>query len=153
MSLPTTQAPSAKRLKAIEGTATFGLLLICVALVAPFANPADLDFLNIFKWIFSAGALVYLAARAAGAADRSGSLRLRRLRRMEFWAGVAFALAAAMWFYAERHLGQYAGVLAVLKNTILFTLAGAVIQIIASSLISSQTKKEARNTAHKDPKA
>lgn len=132
-----------RRRKLTENTATFGLLLICAALVGPFAIDGDLDLLKIFKWIYSAGALIFIVARVAGAGDPRGSLRLRRLRRMEFWAGVAFVFGAAMWFYYERHLGEYAGILAVMKNTIMFTLAGAVIQIIASWLIVSQSKKEA----------
>lgn len=61
---------------------------------------------------------------------------------MEFWAGVAFVLGAALWFYSETRLGEYAGPLAVMKDTIMFTLAGALIQIIASWLIVSRTKKE-----------
>lgn len=131
-----------KRLKTIEGTATFGLLLICVALAAPFTNPTDLEFLRNFKWLFGAGAFIFLVARTVGASDRAGSIRMVRLRRMEFWAGVAFAIATAMWFYSERHLGEYAGMLAVLKNTILFSLVGAVIQIIASALMTTQARKE-----------
>lgn len=61
---------------------------------------------------------------------------------MEFWAGVAFGIGAGFWFYREAHLGQYAGMLAVMKDTIMFTLAGAVIQVIASWMIFSLSKKE-----------
>lgn len=135
-----------KRRKLIESTATFGLILICVALVAPFASPSDLDFVKSFKWIYCAGALIYVVARVVNAMDPSGSLRMRRLRRMEFWAGVAFIAGGAFWFYQEGHLGEYAGVLAVMRDTIMFTLAGALIQIIASWLIVAQAKKESRKT-------
>lgn len=131
-----------RRRKLAENTATFGLLLVCAALIGPFAINGDLGLLKIFKWIYSAGALIFTVARVVGGSDPSDSLRLRRLRRMEFWAGVAFIFGAAMWFYYESHLGEYAGILAVMKNTIMFTLAGAVIQIIASWLIVSQTRKE-----------
>lgn len=133
-----------KRRKQVEATATFGLLLICAALVAPFFNPSDLASLGIYKWIYSAGALIYTVARVVNVADPADSMRLRRLRRMEFWAGMAFVMAAAFWFYTEVHLGPNAGVLAVLRNTILFTLVGAVIQIISSWLIASQARKEMR---------
>lgn len=61
---------------------------------------------------------------------------------MEFWAGVAFMVGAAFWFYQEGHLGKYAGILAVMRDTIMFTLAGALIQIISSWMIMSQSKKE-----------
>ena len=134
----------AKRRKQVEGIATFGLILICVALVAPFTSPASMEYLNVFRWIYGAGAAIYLIARATDISDPSESLRLRRLRRMEFWAGVAFGLATAFWFIGQHRLGPYAGALAVLRNTIMFTLVGALIQIIASWLIYSQTKKELR---------
>lgn len=135
-----------KRRKLIESTATFGLILICVALIAPFAGTSDLEMLKTFKWIYCAGALIYVVARVVNAMDPSDSLRMRRLRRLEFWAGVAFIAGGAFWFYQEGHLGEYAGVLAVMRDTIMFTLAGALIQIIASWLIVSQAKKESRKT-------
>ena len=51
-------------------------------------------------------------------------------------------VGAAFWFYQEGHLGKYAGILAVMRDTIMFTLAGALIQIISSWMIMSQSKKE-----------
>lgn len=131
-----------KRRKIVEAASSFGLLLICAALVAPFINPSDMDLPKAFKWVYSAGALVFIVARVVNVNGPGDSMRLRRLRRMEFWAGVAFVLAAAFWFYSEAHLGLYAGVLAVMKNTIMFTLAGALIQIISSWMIVSRAKKE-----------
>lgn len=131
-----------KRRKMVESTATFGLLLVCVALVSPFAGIGNMNILSVFKWIYAAGALIYVVARVVNVNDPGDSMRLRRLRRLEFWAGVAFMLAAAFWFYEEQHLGPYAGPLAVMRNTILFTLAGAAIQVIASWMIVSRTKKE-----------
>ncbi|MDE6534342.1 MAG: hypothetical protein K2M27_12510 [Muribaculaceae bacterium] len=131
-----------KRRKLTEWAATFGLLLICAALVAPFSNPENPELPWIFKWIYSGGALIYTVARSVGVNVPSDSMRLRRLRRMEFWAGVAFVIAAAFWFYSESHLGPYAGVLAVMRNTIMFTLVGAMLQIISSWMISSRAKKE-----------
>ncbi len=131
-----------KRRKMVESTATFGLLLVCVALVSPFAGVGNMHILSVFKWIYAAGALIYVVARVVNVNDPADSLRLRRLRRLEFWAGVAFMLAAAFWFYEEQHLGPYAGPLAVMRNTIMFTLAGAAIQVIASWMIVSRTKKE-----------
>lgn len=126
----------------MEGTATFGLILICVALVGPFTAPANMDYLNVFRWIYGSGAVIYLVARLVDISDPKDSPRLKRLRRMEFWAGISFGLATAFWFIGQHRLGEYAGALAVLKNTIMFTLVGAVIQIVASWLIYSQAKKE-----------
>lgn len=133
-----------KRRRMVEATATFGLILICVALIAPFASPANVAMMSGFKWVYSAGTLIFLIARAANASDPEDSLRMRRLHRMEFWAGVAFMAGAAFWFYQEAHLGPYVGVLGLMRDTVMFTLAGAVIQIIASWMIVAQQKKEAK---------
>ena len=140
-----TGAALEKRRKQVEGTATFGLILICVALVGPFTSPANMEFLNVFRWIYGAGAVIYLIARLADISDPQDSPRLKRLRRMEFWAGIAFGLGTAFWFIGQHRLGEYAGALAVLQNTIMFTLIGALIQIVASWLIYSQMKKEIRD--------
>ena len=144
MSAKLTGAELEKRRKQVEGTATFGLILICVALVAPFTSPTSMEYLNVFRWIYGSGALIYLVARLVDISDPKDSPRLKRLRRMEFWAGVSFGLATAFWFIGQHRLGEYAGALAVLQNTIMFTLVGALIQIVASWLIYSQTKKEIR---------
>lgn len=126
----------------VEGVATFGLLLICVSLVIPFFSPSDFALVKVLKWVYSAGALIYVIARVIGARAPGESVRLRRLLRMEFWGGVAFMVGAAFWFYSESHLGPYAGMLALLRQTILFTLVGAAIQVIASWLIVSCQRKE-----------
>lgn len=146
MSAKLSGAELEKRRKQVEGTATFGLILICVALVAPFTSPANVEYLKVFKWIYGSGALIYLVARLVDISDPMDSPRLKRLRRMEFWAGVSFGLATAFWFIGEHrfHNDPYVGALAVLQNTIMFTLIGALIQIVASWLIYSQTKKELR---------
>lgn len=135
-----------KRRKQIEITATFGLILICVALIAPFTNPADVGALSVYRWIYGSGALIYLIARAVDSSDPEESIRLKRLRRMEFWAGISFGIATFFWFYTQAHMGPYVGMLAIMRNTILFTLVGAIIQIIASWLIYSQVKKDLKNS-------
>lgn len=125
-----------------EYVATFGLICICVALIVPFFSPLKMAYVCGFKWIYGTGALVFTVARAINANDPDDSLRMKRLHRMEFWAGVAFIAGAAFWFYQEKHMGDFAGVLAVLRDTIMFTLAGALIQIIAAFMIISRGKKE-----------
>lgn len=131
-----------RRRKQIERSATFGLLLICVALVGPFTDITNIKVLSVYRWIYGAGAIIYLIARAVDVSDPEESMRMRRLRRMEFWAGISFGIALFFWFYDQYHLGDGVGILAVLRNTIMFTLVGAVIQIIASWLIFSQNKKD-----------
>lgn len=135
-----------KSRKAIEATATFGLILVAVGLVAPFTDLTDPEYVKIFKWIYSPGALIFTIARIVGATDPTDSLRVRRLRRMEFWAGVALCIGAFFWFYNEHRFGDFlilgTGTMACLKETIYFTLVGAIIQVISSLSIARRIKKE-----------
>lgn len=142
-----TGAALEKRRKQMEATATFGLILIAVAMLCPFFG---LDgggisgWFNAYKWIYAAGALIFTGSRLVSVNDPNDSLRLRRLRRLEFWAGMAFCIGAFFWFYNERKFATvlYAGPLAILRDTVLFSLAGAVIQVIASWMISFRQSKE-----------
>lgn len=129
--------------RAMERTATFGLLLLAIGLVAPFTNLSNTALLSAFKWIFAAGSMIYLLARIFGGTDPQASVRLRRLRRMEVWAGVAFCTATFFWFYNTSRYPYMS--LAVMRDTVVFTLAGALIQIIAAWMIASQMKKEGGN--------
>ena len=129
------------RLKKIEATATFGLLLVCAGMAGPFFNllvtPSP-----VFMWIFAAGAVIFTVARLCNVADPADSLRLRRLRRLEFWAGMALCIASGLWFYNYKRFGDFGGTLAVIRPTVVFALAGAAIQVIAAWLIYSAQKKE-----------
>lgn len=138
-----------KRRKQVEMTATFGLLLIAVGLVAPFAALDNVSYLSTFKWIFAPGALIFTVARMVNVNDPQDSLRLRRLRRLEFWAGMAFCIAAFFWFYNDYKYVTHipgsiimVGPLKVLHETILFSMVGAMIQVISSWMINRLMKKE-----------
>lgn len=131
--------------RAMEALATFGLILVAVGLAAPFATFGNGTLLVMFKWIFAAGALVYTVARVVGAVGRDESFRVRRLRRMEGWAGIAFCIAAFFWFYNTRKFDGEMLTFRMLNETILFTLAGALIQIVSSWMLSSALRKEAAN--------
>lgn len=130
----------------MEGTAAFGLILVAAGLLGPFTNLDNITLLRIFKWIYSAGALIFTLARIAGSTDPSESLRLRRLRRLEFWAGVAFCIGAFFWFYNEDHyaftLNLGVGAFACIQETVYFTLAGGVIQIVAAVALTMRMNKE-----------
>lgn len=130
------------RRKMVENTASCGLILLAIALVAPFAAGMGSWVMTAAMWIYALGALVYFVARAINVSDPKESPRLRRLRRMESWAGIAFIVAAAFWFWHAQRLGPFGGLLGIMRDTILFSLVGAVIQIISAFLISSQMKKE-----------
>lgn len=140
MSAPTVNSAE-KRRKATEATATFGLIIVAAALVGPFANLLNTAWGAAFRWLFAAGALIYTVARVVGATDPSDNLQLRRLRRLECWGGVAFMIGAFFWFYNQHRLGTGAGNLALLRETVLFTLVGALIQIISAWRIDSVGRK------------
>lgn len=131
--------------RAMETLATFGLILVAVGLVAPFAAFEDTLWNVVFKWIFAAGALVYTAARIVGSLGKDEGFRVRRLRRLETWAGIAFCVAAFFWFYNTGKLHTDTLTFRMLNETILFTLTGALIQIIASWMLSSALRKEQKN--------
>ena len=118
----------------IEAISTVGLLLI--------AAVEDALIAGICKWVFAAGAVIYTVARMVNVNDPGDSLKLRRLRRMEMWAGFCFVVASGFWFYNAHRLAGIVFSLPVMNNTIVFTLAGAMIQVISSWMISARAKKE-----------
>ncbi|MDE6391925.1 MAG: hypothetical protein K2L59_01465 [Muribaculaceae bacterium] len=132
--------------RVMEALATFGLILVAAGLAAPFAGAGSLTVAVLFKWVFAAGAVMFTAARIAGSLGRDESLRVRRLRRMETWAGFAFCVAAFFWFYNTSRIDSDVLTFRMLNETILFTLAGAFIQIISSWMLSSALSKEARES-------
>ncbi|MDE6235255.1 MAG: hypothetical protein K2M56_05850 [Muribaculaceae bacterium] len=138
-----------KRRKKMEIVATFGLLLIAVAMLGPFMSAQSVglggfNWMQVYKWVYAAGALIYTFARLVNVTDPRDSLRLRRLRRLEFWAGMAFCIGGFFWFYNEQKFGNnpFVGPLAILKDVVAFALAGAVIQVVASWMISFRQQKE-----------
>lgn len=141
MNKPDTRA-LAKRRKAVESAAAVGLLLVAAGLMVPFASLQNVALVGAMKWVYAAGAVIYTVARMVDINGPADSLRLRRLRRLEAWAGIAFAVAAAFWFYNSHRLGPAAGSLALLRDTILFSLVGAMIQLVASWLLTRQLRRE-----------
>lgn len=132
-----------KRRRYVEIAAAVGLLLVLLAMMAPFLSRLIGRSMMWAKWVYAAGALVYTIARVINVNAPGDSLRLRRLRRLEFWAGMCFIVGGAFWFYKlDYYSGFFAGPLAVMRQTVAFTMAGAVIQIVASWMIASQMKKE-----------
>ncbi|MDE7346505.1 MAG: hypothetical protein K2N48_07170 [Muribaculaceae bacterium] len=134
-----------KRRKYVELGAAVGLLLVLAAMMAPFLEGLVGHSMMWAKWVYAAGALVYTVARVVNVNAPGDSLRLRRLRRLEFWAGMCFIVGAAFWFYKLQYFsGFFAGPLAVMRQTVAFTMAGAVIQIVASWMIAYRMKKESK---------
>lgn len=156
-----TKAQIESRRKKMEATSTFGLILIAVALLAPFASfmssgmtlsAGSAGRLAVYKWIYAAGALIFTFARMVNVSDPDESLRIRRIRRLEFWAGMAFCIGAFFWFYNEQKLASmmYVAPMAILRDTVVFSLAGAMIQIIASWMLVWRQRKEANAKERKD---
>ena len=134
-----------RRRARLEGCASVGLLLVCVALAIPFFNLTEISSMVWCRWIYAAGALIYLIARAFVGTDPRESLRVRRLRRVEFWAGVAFCIGAGMWFYNFNRLGEIiitGGTLGIIRDTVMFTLVGAALQLMASWMIYFRKKRD-----------
>lgn len=148
-----------KRRKKMEGIATFGLLMVAVAMLGPFMSfgYGGFDWMQVYKWIYASGALIYTFARLVSVNDPRDSLRLRRLRRLEFWAGMAFCIGAFFWFYNEKKFEgfPFVGPMAILKDVVAFSLAGAVIQVVASWMIAfrQQKEKKEREEGGKKPKS
>jgi hypothetical protein len=138
---PALREKRARMRRAMESTATFGLLIVAVAMVAPFAGLVSPAWLTAFKWMFASGALIYLAARIVASVGRDESVKVRRLRRLEVWAGLCLAVAAFFWFFNTRGFHGMP-TFHMLNETVVFTLAGAVIQVIASWMLSSALAKE-----------
>lgn len=86
---------------------------------------------GIYKYIFSAGALLVVLGRLFMPC-KGPSLRIRRLCRLEVWSGLFFCAAAFFMFW------KGAGP----TDWIAFTLAGAAIQIYTSIMIPRTRNKE-----------
>lgn len=141
-----------KRRKIVENLSLVGLILLCAGLISPFANLGSETLQTVFKYVYAAGAMIYAGARMVNVNAEGDSLRLRRLRRMEMWAGFAFIIGAFFWFYNSARFPNVGFSLVVMRDTIMFTLAGALIQIIASWMIAARMKKENEERGDKDGK-
>lgn len=132
-----------RRRRSMEAMATFGLIVICVGLVAPITSPGGgALFFTAMRWVYTLGAVMFTVARGVNVNLPGDSIRVRRYRRMELWAGIAFLVGAALWFYNASRIGGFFFSLAVMRDTIAFTMAGAIIQMVSSWLVARQIKKE-----------
>lgn len=127
----------------MEIVASSGLILVLLAMIAPFAGRLLGHSLEWARWVYAAGALVYTVARVVDVNSSREPVRIKRLRRLEFWAGMCFVAGAAFWFYKlSYYSGMHAGPLAVMQQTVALTMAGAVIQIVAGWMIAYRMRKE-----------
>lgn len=114
--------------------APLGLFLVLLATIVPFFLHRQAWAMASYPYIYSAGALVVLVARFFTCRSDK-DLRLRRLRRLEVWCGIIFAVGAFFLFYPG----------ASATDWLAFTLAGAALQIYTSIAIPAREAKVAKH--------
>lgn len=102
------------------GVMTVGMLLIVAGTVLPIFRLDN----DIYKYVYSAGALMLLVSRLFNP-YKGDNLRLKRLVRIESWSAIFFCVAAFFMFYDPT----------TARDWLAFTLAGGIIQIYTSIMI------------------
>lgn len=106
---------------------TVGMLLIVAGTLSPLIG----GHVSVYRWIYGAGAALLLVIRIF--TPYTGSLlRLKRLYRIESWSALFFCVAAFFMFYQP----------GIMRDWLVFTLAGGAIQIYTSIMIPLVVKKE-----------
>lgn len=106
---------------------TLGMLLIVAGTLSPLLG----GHVSLYRWIYGAGALILLIIRIF-TPYTGKALRLKRLYRIESWAALFFCVAAFFMFYQP----------GIMRDWLVFTLAGGAIQIYTSIMIPLVVKKE-----------
>ena len=96
-----------------------GLLLIAVAVMIPILSGGFPES-PLYKWLYSAGALVCIVTALFTRTPQGASVRDRRWARIESWSAIFFCAAAVFLWLPE----------AAPRDWLAFTLAGAVVRII-----------------------
>lgn len=109
--------------------ATLGLLCIGVATLIPIFN-GGFNTVSWYRYLYAAGAAMVIIARLFTPYTGTHA-RMRRLHRLEAWSGIFFGVAAFFMFYEP----------ALNRDWLAFTLAGAVIQIIATFMMTYVARK------------
>lgn len=116
-----------KNSKIISWAITIGMVLIAVGVLMPLLGYS----IEVYRWIFSAGALIALVGRLMNRYDGE-SLRVKRLYRIEVWSSIFFCVAAFFMFYPYG-----AG-----RDWFAFILAGGMILVYTSIMIPRTIAKE-----------
>lgn len=107
--------------------APIGLLIIAAATLIPIFT-GGFELLPVMRWVYGAGALIALVARLFSP-YRGTDLRLKRMVRMQAWSALFFVAAAVFLFVPGT----------APRDWLALTMAGAVVQIIASVMIARHT--------------
>lgn len=106
---------------------TLGMLLIVAGTLSPLMG----GHVSLYRWIYGAGALLLLVIRIF-TPYTGKALRIKRLYRIESWAALFFCVATFFMFYQP----------GIMRDWLVFTLAGGAIQIYTSIMIPLVVKKE-----------
>ena len=109
--------------RACEALAPVGLILVAAATLVPLFS-GGFHHMDLMRWLYAAGALWMLVARLFSP-YRGTDLRLRRLVRMQAWSALFFVAAAVFLFLPGT----------APRDWLALTMAGAVVQVIASVMI------------------
>lgn len=103
----------------IQLISSLGLLLIAVATLIPIMSGGFPES-SLYKYLFTAGALVCLVAALFTKAPAGTPMREKRWLRIEGWSAIFFCAAAFFLWYPGSSP----------RDWLAFTLAGATIRII-----------------------
>lgn len=122
-----------KKLEKIQGVAlAIGLLMMLVSAAFPLFGIWP-EGLMLMRYVFAAGTAVVLAVRLTEVYE-GNNLRVKRLHSLERVSSFLYCVSAFLLFYYGDRLGG--------GDWIGFLLAGAVVHIYASYMISYEEKKE-----------
>lgn len=119
-----------KNSKIITWAITAGMILIAAGVLMPLLGYS----IEVYRWIFSAGALITLIGRIFNRYNGE-SLRVKRLYRIEVWSSIFFCVAAFFMFYPYG-----AG-----RDWFAFILAGGIILVYTSIMIPRTLAKEGKS--------
>ncbi len=131
---PATSAPVIVERQWLAWVGSTGLLLVMIGTAIPLLTAFYPSFAGeLYKYIYAVGAGVTLLSRLF-MRYKGDNLRLRRLMRIEVWAGLFFVAAAVlMWLPYKYGVGR--------TDWIAFTLAGGVITIYTTIMIPRVSRK------------
>ena len=116
--------------------ATLGLITICAGTLLPLLQvKIGPQAVAWWKWVYAAGALLYLVGKLFSPYTGSHP-RIKRLYRIEAWSAVFFCIAAFFLFYEPN----------TLRDVWAFTLAGGALLIFTTLAIPHVVRKELRKT-------
>ncbi len=105
-----------------------GLLLIVIGTALPLLHVEG----DMFRYLYSVGAVLALVGRVLAPSYRGAVTRVKRLARIELWSCVVFCVAAFFMWYNDGET----------RDWIAFTLAGGVLQVYSSIMTARTLTKE-----------